>query len=308
MFPRNSALTLLVSGLLAYLLSSAVVAAPIEVIEGQPDVITESGARAREYRVSGNTSSNGELFIVIQELQAEVRELRGIVEEQSFLIEQLRQRRLDDYIDLDRRISELGGGSTAPASSGASAPSATSSAAARSAATTSVATTGNAAARQPGGVNPPSNPRNVEPAPKPAVASARPVQPAAAAVAETAKTAYQDAYQKIKNRQFDAAKSALRVFVSDFPDSQYVPNAEFWLGELYLQDSELEKARDAFYILVTRYSNHRKVPDAKFKLGKIYFELGDKEQARLMLQSVLSDHPDSSAAGPAREYLKNSLG
>lgn len=298
MLLRNSVLTLLVSGLSAYLLSSAVVAAPVEVIEGQPDVITESGARAREYRVSGNTSSNGELFIVIQELQAEVRELRGIVEEQSYLIDQLRQRRLDDYIDLDRRISELGGGSTAPANPGASA----------SRATTSATTTGNVAARQPGGVSAPSVPRNVEPVPKPAVAAARPVQPAAAAVADTAKTAYQDAYQKIKNRQFDAAKSALRVFVSDFPDSQYVPNAEFWLGELYLQDSELEKARDAFYILVTRYSNHRKVPDAKFKLGKIYFELGDKEQARLMLQSVLSDHPDSNAAGPAREYLKNSLG
>ena len=101
---------------------------------------------------------------------------------------------------------------------------------------------------------------------------------------------------------------ALTAFVSDFPDSQYVPNAEFWLGELYYLDSNLVKARDAFYILVTQYSNHRKVPDAKFKLGKIYHQLGDKKQARLMLQSVLSDHPDSKAAKPAREYLNNSLG
>jgi len=269
----------------ACLLSGTAVAAPIEVVEGQPDVITESGSRAREYRVSGNTSSNGELFIVIQELQAEVRELRGIVEEQSYLIEQLRQQRLDDYIDLDKRISELGGGTTVPAGSGAS--------------------SGISVKKQSSGVNTPAVPRVAEPAQKPAAAVTR---PASAAVADTAKTAYQNAYQKIKNRQFDEAKAALRVFVSDFPDSQYVPNAEFWLGELYLQDSELEKARDAFYILVTRHSNHRKVPDAKFKLGKIYYELGDKEQARLMLQSVLSDHPDSNAAGPAREYLKNSLG
>jgi len=264
-------------------------AAPVEVVEGRPDVVKQRGSQSREYSAGGNSALNGELFMTIQQLQAEVRELRGVVEEQTHLIEQLRKRRLDDYIDLDKRIRDLQNGVSVSAGNG-------------------VAAVANKKATVKPSANKPANVAKTAASARPAPAPAKSVPPArTAAVADTARIAYRSAYQKVKDRQFDKAKVSLTAFVSDFPDSQYVPNAEFWLGELYYLDSNLEKARDAFYILVTQYSNHRKVPDAKFKLGKIYHQLGDREQARLMLQSVLSDHPDSKAANPAREYLKNSL-
>lgn len=285
---NKTSLALVLNTSLCVLVPLSVFAQPVEVVEGQPDVIKESSIsrqyKVGQYNAAEAASNNGELFVTIQQLQDEVRELRGMVEEQSYLIEQLRQRRLDDYIDLDKRISDLQQGAAAPAKMHHS---------------SNPVRTVNVTERrsEKAAVN------ASVPTRSPAVS-----KPPVAAVADTAKVAYRSAYQKIKDSQFKEAKVALTTFVSDFPESQYVPNAEFWLGELYYQDSELKKARDAFYILVTQYSNHRKVADAKYKLGKIYNELGDKERARLMLKSVLSDHPNSKAAEPARQYLKNSLG
>ncbi len=43
----------------------------------------------------------------IQIMQAEIQALRGQLEQQSFEIKRLKQQRLDDYLDLDKRVSEL---------------------------------------------------------------------------------------------------------------------------------------------------------------------------------------------------------
>ncbi|MFT7223953.1 MAG: tol-pal system protein YbgF, partial [Cellvibrionaceae bacterium] len=43
----------------------------------------------------------------IQQLQQEVLVLRGLVEEQSFELKRLKKQRLDDYLDLDKRLVEF---------------------------------------------------------------------------------------------------------------------------------------------------------------------------------------------------------
>ena len=48
-----------------------------------------------------------EMFYQVQLLQQEVAQLRGLLEEQSYEIKRLKQQRLDDYMNLDRRLSEL---------------------------------------------------------------------------------------------------------------------------------------------------------------------------------------------------------
>lgn len=48
-----------------------------------------------------------EMYFQLQTLQQEVQELRGIVEEQGHELKRLKQQRMDDYLDLDRRISQL---------------------------------------------------------------------------------------------------------------------------------------------------------------------------------------------------------
>ena len=291
---------------------SSPVYAQIEVVEAEPAVITDSRypqARPSETIPAASTSKNtmndapppiasdsgnAGLFVQLQDLQAEVRELRGLVEQQNYVIEQLSQKRMDDYLDLDRRIGEL----TVSASSAASA-------------TQPLQNSANGSSK-------PNNPsiKNV-PVKRYSTAKAAPstasviavaaAVPPAASEAEVAKKAYRAAYQKVKDREFDQARVSLAAFISAHPKSHYIPNAHFWLGELYYLESNLPKSKQSFNALITQYPSHRKIADAKFKLGKVYHQLGDNNAARSMLESVLSDHPGSTAANPAREYLNNSL-
>ena len=52
-------------------------------------------------------ASMTDFYFQLQTLQQEVQQLRGLVEEQSFQLKKLKQQRLDDYLDLDRRVSNL---------------------------------------------------------------------------------------------------------------------------------------------------------------------------------------------------------
>ena len=47
---------------------------------------------------------SNQTFDLMQSLRDEVRELRGVVDEMSFQLRELKQQQLDDYLDLDRRI------------------------------------------------------------------------------------------------------------------------------------------------------------------------------------------------------------
>ena len=62
-----------------------------------------------------NSTSAAEMYYQLQLLQQEVMQLRGLVEEQAHQLKRLKQQRLDDYVDLDRRLSQLSNGGTAPA-------------------------------------------------------------------------------------------------------------------------------------------------------------------------------------------------
>lgn len=290
----------------------SVSAQAIEVVEGEPVSVLGRDESQQDSRVStqvripepsstgyqnsaintvsGPTSNSAELFVRFQSLQDEVRELRGLVEQQAYLIEQLSQRRMDDYLDLDRRIGELSQGSSNKLRS--SANSANNAVKVISTRKTPPATASNTKPYQTN-----KSADRVVPSPPKAVEVID---------SEEARQAYRAAYQKIKTGDFEVAQIQLLAFVDKFPSGADVPVALFWLGELQLQDSSIDKSLGSYSRLVEDYPQHRKVPAAKFKLGKIHQQKGDTAKAKSYLKSVINDHSGSSAAKLARDYL-NSL-
>jgi len=75
---------------------------------------------------SSQAQMTAEFYYQFQALQQEVMQLRGIVEEQAYELKKLKQQRLDDYLDLDRRISQLRGSGASTQSSGQTRPQASS--------------------------------------------------------------------------------------------------------------------------------------------------------------------------------------
>ena len=68
---------------------------------------------------AGGGQSTGTLFIQMQQLQQEVMRLNGIVEEQANELRKLKSQSLERYVDLDKRLSALGSGSSVSNSAGA---------------------------------------------------------------------------------------------------------------------------------------------------------------------------------------------
>lgn len=82
------------------LLCSSTVIAQVKVVESSSDP---------KRRGSTGSNAQAELFYQLQQLQQEVMDLRGQVEEQAYRIRKLTKQRKDDYVNLDERISKLSG-------------------------------------------------------------------------------------------------------------------------------------------------------------------------------------------------------
>lgn len=85
--------------------SAPVIHAQVRVVESAPQGF---GSGVSDL----NASAESDVYSQIRALQEEIAILRGLVEEQQYQLKQLKQLQLDNYMDLDRRLS---GGAAAPA-------------------------------------------------------------------------------------------------------------------------------------------------------------------------------------------------
>ncbi|GAA5526024.1 cell division coordinator CpoB [Microbulbifer aestuariivivens] len=219
-------------------------------------------------------NAQAEAYYQMQVLQQEVLELRGAVEELTHEVKRLKQQRTDDYMDLDRRIARLSG----------EAPSA--------------APTDGSGAEGAGVSGDAVNGGESEGS---ALAQA-PLTPEASA---DERERYQSSFGLARNGDYDGARVAFKRLLNDFPNGQYAPNANYWLGEIALVQGNLEEARQWFVALLDGYPNSTKVWDGRYKLGTVYHQLGDDERARELLQQVADS--GARASGLAKKYLEDNF-
>ena len=124
-----------------------------------------------------------------------------------------------------------------------------------------------------------------------------------AADPEKEKLYYDASFDLIKQRDFDKAQQAFSAFLRKYPNSQYAGNAQYWLGEVYLVQSDLQAAGKAFALVSHNYPEHNKVPDSLYKLADVERRLGRADKARGILQQVIAQYPNSSAAQLAQQDL-----
>ena len=116
--------------------------------------------------------------------------------------------------------------------------------------------------------------------------------------------AYQQAYQLISTKKYDQAAVALEKFIKHYPNSEYVANAHYWLGEVYYTQGKKMQAMKEFNAVIEKFTQNRKVPDAKLKKAFLYYDKGDINQAKQQLQQVEQQYPNSAAAQLAAAKLR----
>lgn len=250
-------------------------------------------------------SANSELVLLLQQLQAEVRQLRGEIETQQYRLQKLEKEQLDRYRDMDRRLSSLvlqqADPMAAPAPIAAdpvstrpiAAETSTPSAAPVVAETIAPISTGSALTQ--------SAETTVASSPVETTAPVTPVEPAV-----SDRVAYQQAFTLVRERKFDESVQAFEQFIQTYPTSDNLANAYYWIGEVKLAQQQLDSAKTAFETVVSQFVGHRKRPDALYKLGVVQDRLGDSLAQQNSFKQLLEEYPKSSAAGLARNYKPRS--
>ncbi len=228
---------------------------------------------------ANNSQANTDLLNQLQELRSTVQNLQSTVEQLQHENEQLKQTSKDQYLDLDGRLNRLEG---------------------------------------TGGATPPLPPANTPaPAPTGKPAAAKPA--AAAAVQERApsvhgdpgalaangdeRTAYNVAFDALKNGKYDDSAQLFQSFLELYPNGVYTPNALYWLGESYYATRNFQMAEAQFRDLLARYPTHDKAAGGLLKLGLSQYGEGDARAAEQTLQQVVSRYPGTDAARVAQDRL-----
>lgn len=204
--------------------------------------------------------------------QAEVRELRGQIDQMEHDNAALRKQQHDLYADLDSRVRALSaaqGGGTAGGSSvavGGGAP----------------GTAGNAAAAAGAAAG--------------AVGGAEP--------SSTEQAVYNQSFDALKAGSYSIAITGFKDFLSNYPQSPLAENAQYWLGEAYYVNHDYDPAAEAFRATLRKWPVGRKAADALLKLGFTQFEQKQFTAARSTLTAVTQKYPGTDNARLASEKLR----
>ena len=198
--------------------------------------------------------------------QAEMREMRGQIDQMEHDNAALRKQQHDMYSDLDGRVKALSGGSAAggpPAGGGGSGGD-------------GAGTAGGQGAGNAGG----------------------------GGASSTEQAVYNQSFDALKAGSYSTAITGFKDFLSNYPQSPLAENAQYWLGEAYYVNHDYDSASEAFRTVLRKYPDARKAPDALLKIGYTQFEQKQYAAARSTLSSVAQKYPGTDAARLAADKLK----
>jgi tol-pal system protein YbgF len=127
--------------------------------------------------------------------------------------------------------------------------------------------------------------------------------PTATASGASPTETYDHAYSDYTAGLYDIAITGFEAFLKDFPTATQAPNAQFYIGQAYLNDGKYDKAVEAFDKVIRQYSSSGRVPDAYYSKGVALRSLKQVDQARASWETVAKNFPDTPAANLAKQAL-----
>jgi len=262
--------------------------------------------------------SNGllEMLQQIEFLQQEIAKLRGEIEVNNHVIDQMKNRQRDLYTDMDRRLQLI----ESPAT-GNQPP-------------TVKTIDSNPPLETLGQIETVTPPQNQGQTQAEALAltldetniqsqESQTSEPQAVTTTETISTTiiettsepesdevqiqaeYQQAFKLLKQSQYDQAIKAFDKFLKAHPQNQYSDNAQYWMAEALYVKRQYEDAIKEYNNLVANYPESQKVPHGLLKIGYSYQELGKADEAKLWYTDVKQRFPGTTASRLATDRLKH---
>jgi tol-pal system protein YbgF len=114
---------------------------------------------------------------------------------------------------------------------------------------------------------------------------------------------YENAFLDVRKGNYELAIAQFRDVLEYFGQTDYAPNARYWIGECWYSLEQYDSALVEFDILVVNYPNSDRLPTALYKMGRCYEEKGLPRRARGYYERVINEFASSLEARPAQSRL-----
>ncbi len=255
---------------------------------------------------SGSSEYQASVEVRLSDIESQIRDMTGKIEQQNFEINQLKERLDRALSDIDMRLSTNTGaaGVTENTQTGTLAPNdmggpvdTMSENSGMGMTTLSSDTTKTA----------PSDVNNTDMnAPAPADSSTQSnlgtltQAPGGASIApqpgDDPAGQYEMAFSLLKSGKYAASRNGFDEFLKKYPNHPLAPNALYWLGENYYAEGAFDKATRVFAESYKKYPKGPKAPDSLLKLGLSLQKSGKTQQACITLQQIKKEFPSGSAS------------
>ncbi len=119
----------------------------------------------------------------------------------------------------------------------------------------------------------------------------------------SSKTLYDNALRDKMGGNNDLARKGFTDYLAWFGSTDLAPNAQYYLGELDYNEKKFDAAVASFD-QVLALGRNAKSNDARLMKGRALAELGQRSEAEKEFRTLISDAPNSDAAGRARAELR----
>lgn len=107
---------------------------------------------------------------------------------------------------------------------------------------------------------------------------------------------YQSAYEQVLAGEYASAESGFANFIATYPDSKRIADANFWLGEAQYSQGKFNDAAKTFLNAYKTYGKSEKAPEMLLKLAMSLAALDSRDTACATLREVAKAYPKASRA------------
>jgi len=236
----------------------------------------EDKVRILEQQLAAANRMRAETQFEITNLKNEVRELRGIVEEQGYQLQQIVNRQRELYRDIDSRLAEQSNKETVTAQQ-------------------HPVITAN-----PGNDQNATNTIDSNPTTAPLTTTTKPQ----VVDNNQIRTEYDEIFPLVRSKRYDDAIAGYQQFIANYPDSIYVANSKYWLAQIYSVQRRTDEAEREYLSVAQQYPDSSKASDAWLKLGQLYESQNQSEKALNAYNQVVTQYSSSTAAQIAINRLQ----
>jgi tol-pal system protein YbgF len=117
------------------------------------------------------------------------------------------------------------------------------------------------------------------------------------------KYAYDSTMALYNDGKYNDAMSGFKKFLEQYPKSELAGNAQFWIGECFMDTKDYEQAILAFEDVIKKYPKNIKVPNAMLRQAIAFLEINDKTSSTVLLKKIIKQYPKSNEAKLAQKKL-----